>query len=119
MPAALVDLETAAAKARKRVLSAPRKILHLPLIANDRSSSSDDGQGASVSDIFRPMLAMAFEHGWPVCLEATSARARNIYEYLGFKVVEELRIGVGKVDPEGRRLQDGPGITIWAMVCGS
>jgi hypothetical protein len=116
LPRPLFELETAATKARKRVLSATQKILWLPLIGNDRASLSGGAPKASVADVFRPVLAMASSKGWPVCLEATSPRARDIYEHLGFNIIEEIRVGVGHVDGEGRRLESGPGIPMWAMV---
>jgi hypothetical protein len=118
LPGPLLELETAAAKARKRVITAPRKVLWLPLIGNDRESLPSDAPKSSVANVFRPVLAMASAKGWPVCLEATSPRARDIYEYLGFEVIEEIYVGVGRVGRDGRRLENGPGIGMWAMAFG-
>jgi hypothetical protein len=118
MPRVLAELDHAAHNARKRLISAPRKVVHLLLIANDRASVSGNERVPSIADVMRPMLAMASERGWPVCLEATSARSRDVYKYLGFEVIEEMRIGAGRVDGDGHRLEDGPGIAIWAMVYG-
>jgi hypothetical protein len=118
LPRPLLELETAAAKARKQVISAPRKVLWLPLIGNDRASLPSDAPKSSIANVFRPVLAMASAKGWPVCLEATSPRARDIYEYLGFKVIEEIYVGVGRVGRDGRRIDGGPGIAMWAMAFG-
>jgi hypothetical protein len=118
VPRALAELEHAAHKARKSVMSAPRKILHLLLIANDRASVVGQERAPSIGDVMRPVLAMASEQGWVVCLEATSPRSRDVYKYLGFEVVGELCIGAGRADSDGRRREGGPGIAMWAMVYG-
>jgi hypothetical protein len=117
VPRVLAELEHAATQARKRVMPAPRKILHLMLVANDRSSVVGKEKAPSIGEVMRPMLAMAKEKGWAVCLEATSARSRDVYKYLGFKVIGELCIGKGRVDGDGRRVAGGCGIPMWAMMC--
>jgi hypothetical protein len=54
----------------------------------------------------------------PAWLEATSAQAVKLYEYYGFRVVEEINVGKGKVDSEGWPTPDGSGegVTAWAMI---
>jgi hypothetical protein len=118
MPRVLAELEHEATQARKCVMSAPRKILHLMLVANDRSSVVDNEKAPSIGQVMRPMLAMAKEKGWAVCLEATSARSRDVYKYLGFEVIGELCIGKRRVDGDGRRVEGGSGIPMWAMMYG-
>jgi hypothetical protein len=112
-------MNAAADKARKRILTAPRKVLHLVLIANDKASGSSDGRKASAGDVIRPMLEIATSHGWPVVLEATSPRSRDIYAHLGFKIAEEITLGAGRIDGLAHRLEGGSGISVWAMVFGS
>jgi hypothetical protein len=116
LPRVLQEMNAKADKARKRVLAAPRKVLHLVLIANDKEQVPADGQKARASELIRPMVEMARSQGWPVVLEATSPRSRDIYARLGFKVAEELHLGVGRVDSDARRLEGGPGVAVWAMV---
>jgi hypothetical protein len=112
-PESMIELNTLAHTAHKRVLAAPQRILHLVLVANDRSQPASTP--AKVSHLIRPVLAMAKEKGWPVCLEATSPRSRDVYAHLGFEVLEEMRVGKGKVDAEGWGCADGEGVLIWAM----
>jgi hypothetical protein len=131
-PPAVDELNAAAHKARKRVLSAPQTVLHLVLVANDRSQSSSTPSNPpstspstasssplpSIKHLIRPVLALATEKGWPVCLEATSPRSRDIYAHLGFQILEEMVLGKGTVDAEGRGKEGGDGVKVWAMVAG-
>jgi hypothetical protein len=116
LPRVLQEMNAKADKARKRVLAAPRKVLHLVLIANDKEEAATDGKKARASELIRPMVEMARSQGWPVVLEATSPRSRDIYARLGFKVAEEIHLGVGRIDSDARRLEGGPGVALWAMV---
>lgn len=92
-----------------------QEYFHLVLIGNTRKSPTDNAAG-SVSDVIRPMLLMATEIGWPVCLEATSLRSRDIYAHLGFETVRELKLGVGHADESGRPVTGGNGVSVWLMI---
>jgi ribosomal protein S18 acetylase RimI-like enzyme len=51
-----------------------------------------------------------------IWMEAGTEYCRKIYERLGFGVVEEILVGKGKADREGR-LRDGEeGFFIWGMI---
>lgn len=113
------EMNAQADVARKRLLTPPKKLLHLALIANDKESVPSDGRKAGASDVIRPMLEMATSRGWPVVLEATSPRSRDIYARLGFKVAGELKLGAGRINSKGRREEGGEGVSQWAMVYGS
>ncbi|KAJ5786219.1 Acyl-CoA N-acyltransferase [Penicillium pulvis] len=52
----------------------------------------------------------------PIWLEATSPGSRNLYLSLGFKEIEEIIVGKGKVAADATRQPGGPGIPIYAMV---
>jgi hypothetical protein len=52
----------------------------------------------------------------PVWLETNSTHARSIYEYFGFKIVEETRLGVGVVDADGWAKEDGEGLGLWGLI---
>ncbi|KAJ5919819.1 Acyl-CoA N-acyltransferase [Penicillium verhagenii] len=52
----------------------------------------------------------------PIWLEATSPGSRNMYLSLGFKEIEEIIVGKGKVAADATRQPGGPGIPIYAMV---
>jgi hypothetical protein len=116
-PRVLAELERKVYPARRKVITPPRQVLHLLLIANDRKAAAE-GKDVSIRELVKPMLAMAKEKGWVVALEATSARARDVYQHLGFEVLEEVKVGVGEVDVDGRRVEGGRGVSMWAMVFG-
>jgi hypothetical protein len=52
----------------------------------------------------------------PIWLEATTAGSRALYLSMGFKEVEEIRLGKGKVAADASIQPHGPGVTLWAMV---
>ena len=60
-------------------------------------------------------LERARREGCRVWVEAGSGRARDVYGWFGFRVVEELRIGRGVFDGEGRRREGGEGVGTWLM----
>jgi hypothetical protein len=49
-------------------------------------------------------------------LEATTIRSRDVYAHLGFKEVEQIKIGAGKADKTGNLVEGGEGITIFCMI---
>ena len=61
-------------------------------------------------------MQMARENDWTIVLEATSEKSRDIYQHLGFDLVKELTIGIGKVDSEGRVKEGGEGVRLWVMM---
>lgn len=117
-PRVLRQLEGLFTKARGRVITPPRQVLHLLLVANDRASIPGDGPKPSIGAVVKPMLAMAKERGWLACLEATSAGARDVYKHYGFDVIEEIKVGKGEVDSRGHKVEGGEGVSMWAMVYG-
>ncbi|KAJ5170083.1 Acyl-CoA N-acyltransferase [Penicillium coprophilum] len=52
----------------------------------------------------------------PIWLEATTAGSRALYLSMGFKEVEEICLGKGKVAADASLQSDGPGVSLWAMV---
>lgn len=117
-PRVLRQLESLFTKARARVITPPRQVLHLLLVANDRASVADQGPKPSIGAVIKPMLAMAKERGWLACLEATNEHARDVYKHFGFEVIEEVHVGKGEVDSRGHRVEGGEGVSMWAMVYG-
>ncbi|KAF1921296.1 hypothetical protein BDU57DRAFT_436450 [Ampelomyces quisqualis] len=117
-PRVLAQVENLVFQVKQRAIAPPRKMLHLILIANDRESVPSGGKKSSIKTVVMPMLAMAKENGWLAVLEASSPKSRDVYKYLGFEVMEEVHVGVGEVDREGRRKEGGEGVTMWAMVFG-
>jgi ribosomal protein S18 acetylase RimI-like enzyme len=64
-----------------------------------------------------PFVQKAKEKEVPLWLEATSERSKRAYEKLGFKVVEEMKIGKGQCDSNGNLVVGGEGLSMWAMIC--
>ena len=115
-PYAVTELNTLAHHVRKRTLPPQAThFLHLTLLANDRNHPSTS-KPAKVSDVIRPVLAMAKEKGWPVALEATSSGSRDVYAHLGFEMLEKITVGKGKIDREGRGKEGGEGMDLWVMM---
>jgi hypothetical protein len=52
----------------------------------------------------------------PAWLEATNEHARDIYIYLGFRVVEEVVLGEGRCDRLGNLVEGGEGVKLYAMI---
>ena len=69
-----------------------------------------------VRALIEPYLQKASEEGVPAWLEATTKRSRDVYEYLGFKEVEQIQIGAGKADLDGNLKEGGEGLTIYCMI---
>lgn len=63
-------------------------------------------------------LEKARADGIPVWLEAISEHGRQVYEHLSFRTVEEIRLGVGKVNPKGEPDENGQGMVVYGMLAG-
>lgn len=102
---------------RKHVPKGCKEMLHLILLGNDRSHPSHDpSRNSKVSDVIRPVLQMAKEMKWPVVLEATTEKSRDVYLHLGLEILEEITVGKGKIDREGRAKEGGEGCLLWSMM---
>ncbi|KAL9620734.1 MAG: hypothetical protein Q9160_004747 [Pyrenula sp. 1 TL-2023] len=85
---------------------------HLSRIAR----AEDRNEKGVVSAIIKPFLEKAKQDGVPVWLESVAENAKNMYLHFGFEVVDEIIIGVGRLDAKGDENQSGEGILSWAMV---
>ncbi|KAM7210062.1 hypothetical protein V8F06_014557 [Rhypophila decipiens] len=70
----------------------------------------------AITAVVRPYFSLAKQEGRSVWLEATSLDVVPVYEYFGFKVMEEILVGKGKVDRSGRLAEGGEGVRAWLMV---
>ncbi|CAK1357968.1 unnamed protein product [Cercospora beticola] len=59
------------------------------------------------------VIWFATTSGWPLYLEATSPRSRDLFKRVGFKIVREIKVGVGQVDGEGVPSDGGEGVSLW------
>ncbi|KAL4805117.1 hypothetical protein BDV18DRAFT_161514 [Aspergillus unguis] len=73
------------------------------------------GQGLA-----RALIENVRETAWcaevPVWLEATTEYSRDLYQSLGFELVEEITIGKGQAASDGTMQVGGLGVRLWAMV---
>lgn len=80
-------------------------------------ATRSDARGEGLcSAILENIKAMAGAESRPIWLEATTAHSRDIYVKAGFRVVEEVKLGVGSVDEDGNRQSKGTGVSVWAMI---
>jgi GNAT superfamily N-acetyltransferase len=76
------------------------------------------GKGLA-SEIIRQWQDKATEDNMPIWLEATTPRSRDVYAKQGFKVMHEMRLGVGSHSEQGLFVEKGenaPGVPLWAMM---
>jgi GNAT superfamily N-acetyltransferase len=76
----------------------------------------DARQKGLASAIMREYQARAAKEGVPLWLEATTAYSMRLYERLGFRIVDEMVLGKGKVDADGLECKGGEGVKIWGMI---
>jgi hypothetical protein len=100
------------AAARRYHMSPDARFWHLSAMARD-PERKDKG---AVRAVLAPYIARAKKDGVPIWIEASSSRARDIYAYFGFRVVEEIWSGVGKIGSSGYPQPGGPGVHTWLMI---
>lgn len=83
---------------------------YLFFIATDPSAR---GQGLASKLMIKQQQAT--QDGLPIWLEATTKHSRDIYERLGFKEVQEMKLGKGTHSAGGAFEKGGPGVRLWAM----
>lgn len=66
--------------------------------------------------VILPFIERARKDGHAVWLEASNLHARDVYLKLGFRVVEELKVGKNRCDVMGNLARGGEGISVWAMM---
>lgn len=101
-------------EARREAFGDLRRFWVLSLMARD-PERTDKG---AVRAVIEPFVAKAREDGVPLWLVAGNERARNVYEYFGFRVVKVLRSSATEqMKGEGRLCEkDREGVSTWCMV---
>lgn len=92
-----------------------RPFYHLALMARDPDVDQAKSD-AAMKACLQPFLDKAKAEGVPVWLETATEEMRDYYQSLGFKVVEEVVIGKGRVDSKGWPKQGGEGVRCWPMM---
>jgi len=70
----------------------------------------------AISAVVLPYLARAEQDQLSVWLEATSLDVVTLYQHFGFRVLEEITVGVGRVDGSGAPRKGGEGVKAWLML---
>lgn len=99
---------------RREIFGDLRKFWVLSLMARD-PERADKG---AVRAVIEPFVAKARKDGDPVWLVAGNERAKNVYEYFGFRVVKVLRsFPTDRMKAEGALSgKDMEGVRTWCMV---
>ncbi len=91
-----------------------RKFWHLSFLARNPGVERVEG---AIKAVVQPFLERAREEGVPCWLEATNPRAVGLYEKFGFRVVEVIVLGEGKVGADGwPKEEGGEGIRGYCMI---
>ena len=103
-----------------------RPYWHLSFLARNPSGDTDNPYSTApvpgaIGAVLQPYLAEARDAGVPVWLEATSPHAVGIYEHFGFRLCEEVVVGAGRCDADGRPVEAGAegmadGVRAWGMI---
>ena len=92
-----------------------RPFYHLSFLARNPAKPRVPG---SINAVITPFLERAKAENVPAWLEATTPQAARLYMHYGFRVVEIITVGEGKVDVLGWPAE-GPtalGVTAYAMI---
>lgn len=106
--------------AKAKYMGEGQKYWHLSMMVRD-PTRQPPLKGA-VRAVIEPYLRKAKEDGLPIWIEAGSARARDVYGYMGFELLEEIRNGAGTHRADGYPAvngEDASGVPIWFMIYNS
>lgn len=80
------------------------------------ATSSDRRRQGLAGRLMRDIQMRAQADNHPIWLEATTWESKALYLKHGFQTIEEINMGKGVVDSNGRAKTGGEGITIWGML---
>jgi hypothetical protein len=92
-----------------------RPFYHLAIMARDPELDGEETDRAMKACLM-PFLDKAKQEGLPVWLETATVEMRDYYAGLGFRAVEEVVIGKGRVDARGWPVEGGEGVRCWPMI---
>lgn len=108
----LSELEPLKHRAKAKVLGKGEKYYYIFFLGTGEEAR---GKGYC-SRIVRGYQEVAAKEGLPIWIEAGTEYCMRLYERLGFVHVEELILGKGKCDKDGKLKAGGEGLTIWGMI---
>lgn len=100
-------------KRKSEVLPKNLDCYYLFIIGKDPTQHHVRG---SVRKILQDYKQRADSEDCACVLEAISEHAKSVYEYFGYKVVQEFNFGKGEIDHRGRLDPNGEGFTAYLMV---
>lgn len=86
---------------------------HLDFLARNPDKPPVSG---ALTAVLKPYLDQAAAAGEPAWLEATNLQAVRIYKHFGFKLVEKIMVGEGKINPDGWPEEGGEGVSGYCMI---
>lgn len=92
-----------------------RTFYHLSLLVRDTSAPKEETAQAA-KEAIAVYLDKAKAADVPIFLEASSRESKDEFESWGFKAVEEVPVGAGRVDQRGWPTEGGAGVSVWGMV---
>ncbi|KAI5358980.1 putative acyl-CoA N-acyltransferase [Septoria linicola] len=78
----------------------------------------EESQGRGLAKVLiRKWQERSAEEGdFPIWLEATTPKSRDVYVKCGFEVLEEMTLGIGTHNADGDFEKGGEGVKLWAML---
>ncbi|CAR29134.1 hypothetical protein ZYGR_0Z00550 [Zygosaccharomyces rouxii] len=95
------------------VLPAGMDYYYLFMIGKDPTQRNVRG---SVRKILEDYKKRADEDNCACILEAINEHAKSVYEYFGYKVVQEFKFGEGEINEDGTLDPNGKGFTAYLMI---
>ncbi|ETN42464.1 uncharacterized protein HMPREF1541_01620 [Cyphellophora europaea CBS 101466] len=92
-----------------------RPCYHIAIVAKDPSLSAAQQETASKA-ILEHVLDKAKQEAVPAWAEASLPDKKQEYERVGFRVVEEVVVGKGKVNEAGWPSNGGAGVKCWGLI---
>lgn len=92
-----------------------RVFYHLALMVRDGAAPQDQTLQA-VKEAMQVYMDKAKSTNVPIMLETSLPDARDYLLNWGFETLEEVQVGVGKVDERGWPDDNGQGVRVWGMV---
>jgi len=106
------EIEPLKDRAKAKVLRKDEKYYYIFFLGTSKEAR---GKG-HCSKIVREYQEVARNENLPIWIEAGTEYCMRLYERLGFVQVDELLMGKGKCDKDGKMKVGGEGVTIWGMI---
>lgn len=116
-PEAVREMDAKSEVVLNKNFEAGSTFLHLFFAAKKSTPDTQNTKpNISVRAIIAAIMRMAASQGWPLHLEATSSHSCGVFTSMGFRVAEEVKVGVGRVDENGFTAKGGNGVSLWMTV---